>query len=122
MEKLEGKELEDVLAVVGRETSGSFTQPTAGPVKVKKLTVIPERDQADGTHINAWVRVDFETGGSCSLRSLLISPNIKWKSDKQEDRINALITSDALEWQFIEPRVSKAGNPYKVAHVKDITL
>ena len=126
MEKLTQDEMKKILEVVGEETSGSFTQPKAGAVEIKKLTVIGARDQTDKdgnvTHINAWVRVDFKQGGSCSLRSLLISPNITWTSDKQADRIEALRAAKNLEWQFIEPRTSKAGNPYKVAHVKDITL
>lgn len=121
MKKLDETQMQAILKVVGTDTAGQFTSPKAGEVTVENMTIVPERDMPDGTKINSWVRVDFKPAGSCSLRSLLISPDITWTSDKQDARINALAGAK-LEWQFIEPRTSKAGNPYKVAHVKPITL
>lgn len=121
MKEIKKELMTEILEVVGKDTSGQFTSPKPGEVTIKDMRVMPERNQPDGTKINAWVRVDFEPAGSCSLRSLLISPEITWTSDQQEQRINKL-ASAKLEWQFIEPRMSKANNPYKVAHVKPITL
>ena len=116
-----------VEAIGGNEVSNGMAAPKPGEVKVKDMTVVPARDQenADGsiTHINSWVRVDFEQGGSLSLRSLLISPDITWDNKGTQDlRIKALATADKLVFTHSESKTSKAGNPYKVAHVMPITL
>lgn len=127
IDKLTDKKMESIINIIGNEVSNGMTAPKAGPVVVKDLVPVPERDQsnADGsvTHINAWVRVDFEGGGSLSLRSLLISPDITWENKpKQDERIKALATTDKLSFTYSESKTSKTGNPYKVAHVIPITL
>jgi len=120
------KKIDAIIGVVGNEVSSSFKAPSTGNVTVKDMSVVEGRDQqnADGTttHIREWVRVDFNEGGSLSLRSLLISPDITWNNKPtQTDRVKALATAK-LFYTHSESKTSKAGNPYKVAHVTPITL
>jgi hypothetical protein len=127
IKKLNDKMESIIEAIGGNEVSNGMSAPKAGNIKVKDMVVMPARDQqnADGsvTHINSWVRVDFEEGGSLSLRSLLISPDITWDNKGTQDlRIKALAASDKLTFTHSESKTSKAGNPYKVAHVMPITL
>lgn len=128
MKNLTKEELNSIIAIIGNEVSNGFTAPKAGEVTIKSMTPIGERDQTDAkgvvTHINAWVRVDFNEGGSASLRSILISPDITWKEENnsQEKRIQAL-TGAKLTFTYMEKRESKnTGNPYKVAHFVPQTL
>ena len=127
IKKLNDKMSEIIEAIGGNEVSNGMQAPKPGDIKVKDMVVMPARDQenTDGskTHINSWVRVDFEEGGSLSLRSLLISPDITWDNKGTQDlRIKALATADKLTFTHSESKTSKAGNPYKVAHVLPITL
>ena len=132
MKKLNKNEMESIIAVIGNEVSNGFTSPKYGLLGIKAMEPVPARDQqnSDGTvtHINAWVRVDFEDeagapAGSASLRSVLISPDITWKPewDNQEKRINALAEAK-LTFTHMESKTSKSGNPYKVCHFAPISL
>ena len=125
--ELTDNKMNEIIGIIGNEVSNGMQAPKAGPVEVKNLVPVPARDQvnADGsqTHINAWVRVDFKDGGSLSLRSLLISPDITWDNKPtQTERIKALATTDKLSFTYSESKTSKTGNPYKVAHVIPVTL
>lgn len=127
MKNLSKEELNSIIEIIGNEVSNGFTAPKAGVVTIKSMTPVGARDQTDAkgvtTHINPWVRVDFNEGGSASLRSILISPDITW-NDKptQSDRVQAL-TGAKLTFTYMESRESKnTGNPYKVAHFVPQTL
>lgn len=135
MKNLTEKQIEVIVAAIGgNEVRNAFTALQAGEVKLDNLTVIEASDQtnADGTvtHINEWVRADFvrvtdnQPAGSASLRSILISPDIKWDNkNTQTDRIKALVGADKLTFTYMEARTSKStGNPYKVAHFVPQTL
>lgn len=135
MKKLDEKDIKVIVAAIGGdEVRNAFTALQAGEVKLDNLTVVPASDQPNGeggtTHINEWVRADFvratdnQPAGSASLRSILISPDIKWDNkNTQTDRIKALIGAEKMTFTYMEARTSKStGNPYKVAHFVPQTL
>lgn len=127
MKKLNKEQLDSILEIVGNEVSTGFTSPKSGTVTVKAMTPVGAQDRTDAqgnlVHINPWVRVDFNEGGSASLRSILISPDITWDNKPtQGDRVQALAEA-SLTFTYMESKVAKtSGNPYKVAHFVPQTL